>query len=93
MLGSRADAYPRRASAVGKGPRRLGGRSGTAHQGLCPCHPALAREASGAGEVKRFPLSLRRLFLVGVGQGVRFARRSVRRGGEALPRRAGAAAP
>ena len=90
MLGSRADAYPRRASAVGKGLRHRGASPGKAHQGLCPCHPALAREASGAGEVKRFPLSLRRLFWVGVGSRVRFARASVRRD---KSRRAGGAAP
>ncbi|VXB74951.1 conserved hypothetical protein [Pseudomonas sp. 8O] len=55
------------------------------HQGLCPCHPTLAAEGSGARGGEAAPLSRGQARFHGVGSRVRCARASVRRNGEAVP--------
>ena len=55
------------------------------HQGLCPCHPTLAAEGSGARGGEATPLSRGQARFHGVGSRVRFARASVRRNDGAVP--------
>ncbi|SFP17752.1 hypothetical protein SAMN05216601_106149 [Ectopseudomonas composti] len=55
------------------------------HQGLCPCHPTLAAEGSGARGGEAAPLSRGQARFHGVGSRVRCARASVRRNGGAVP--------
>lgn len=55
------------------------------HQGLCPCHPALAAEGSGARGGEAAPHSQAEAVSGGRRSRVRSARASVRRNGEAVP--------